>query len=127
MSKTFDYHAYQVWVNKLEKITQTDFDKFLEGFLLQMGYRVIARTKPRTPVKTGFLKASWKVDKVEKIGRTFRVTISNNTEYASYIEYGHHSYPAKYMVTISIDEIAQQIPARFDKEFKKWIAQKGVG
>ena len=90
-----------------------------------MGYRVLEKGQPRTPVDTGALKRSWKVSNVEVHGTTLTVTISLNMEYASYVEYGHHSYPGQYMLSISINEISKQIPARFKKEFNIWLKSLG--
>ena len=47
-------------------------------------------------------------------------------EYASYIEYGHHSYLGRYMLTISIDEVSRAMPSRFQKEFTKFLSDWGV-
>lgn len=65
------------------------------------------------------------------IGNTMYVEIWNPMEYSSYVEYGHTLPNGKYldgkfMLTISIDEIQKQIPARFDKAFKEFIKRYGV-
>ena len=60
------------------------------------------------------------------IGKTLYVEIGLGAEYASAVEFGHGSYIGRYMLAISIDEIQQQIPKRFDKEFKTFIKKYGV-
>ena len=67
------------------------------------------------------------IDSILVIGDTLEVTISNPASYASYIEYGHHSYPGRYMLTISADEVRQQMPKRFEKEFDEFIKRRGLG
>lgn len=60
------------------------------------------------------------------IGNYLQVEIGLSAEYASAIEYGHHNYPGKYMLTISIDEVQRQLPARFNKEWLQFLKSRGV-
>lgn len=87
-------------------------DNFLKSFLIEMAERVIAKTKPRTPVDTGSLRNAWGIetsktsieevkdgDKIVKRviqegdivfnGNEVSVILSNPMEYATEIEYGH--------------------------------------
>jgi hypothetical protein len=66
------------------------------------------------------------IDDVKVVGNDLQVTIINWAEYASYIEYGHHEYPAQYVLTIAIDKVQKALPKRFDNEFKKFLKEKGV-
>lgn len=151
MSKTgFDFKQYEKWVDQLG-VAKNEFDLFLKQFLLEMAQRVVAKGKPRTPVDTGFLRNSWYIgsqhieqdihqetgmaviDKTKSdiasiaiIGNTMYVEIGLYAYYASAVEYGHGSYMGRYMLTISIDEIQQQLPKRFEKEFKEFIKRYGV-
>ena len=72
------------------------------------------------------------LDSVKVIGDSIEVVIGNIAEYASFIEFGHAYtnggwYNGKYMLTISIEEIQQQIPKRFEVEFNKFLKDRGVG
>ena len=72
------------------------------------------------------------LDSVKVKGNTLEIEIGNIAEYASFIEFGHAYengkwYQGKFMLTISIDEIQQQIPKRFEQEFKKFLIDRGVG
>ncbi len=77
------------------------------------------------------------------VGNTMYVEIYNSMEYSLYVEKGHSQEPGRYvpaigktlkrdwvegkfMLTISIDEIRQQIPARFSKAFKEFIKRYEV-
>lgn len=149
MKNGFDYKEYERWVKKLG-IIKDDFDLWLKQFLLEQALRVIALGKPRTPVDTGYLRNSWYIGNqqiVQKenyetgqaeidtsqsdiasiavIGNTLEVEIGLGADYASYIEYGHHSYEGRYMLTISIDEVQRQIPARFNKEWLQFLKNRG--
>ena len=63
---------------------------------------------------------------IKVIGNVLQVEIGLSAEYASYIEYGHHSYPGQYMLAISINEVQKQLPARFNTEWLQFIKNKGV-
>lgn len=71
------------------------------------------------------------IEDINIINNTLEVTIGNIMEYASYVEYGH-AYPngkwenGKFMFTIAINEIQQQIPDRFEKAFQEYLKNKGV-
>lgn len=155
MKSGFDYKEYVKWVDNLGLVRE-DFHLWLKQFLLQEAQRVVAKGKPRTPVDTGFLRNSWYIgsqnivqgdiagksksgkqmqginwDKsdiasISIIGDMLQVEIGLSADYASFIEYGQRSYQGKYMLTISINEVQQQLPARFNKEWLLFLKQRGV-
>lgn len=61
MGFSVDFSELEQLVNDM-KITEQDFNQFLYNFLLEMAYRVIARTKKKTPVDTGALRNAWAVE-----------------------------------------------------------------
>ena len=63
---------------------------------------------------------------IDVIGDYLQVEIGLTAQHASYIEYGHHSYQGRYMLTISIDEVRRQLPIEFDAAWRKLLADKGV-
>lgn len=127
MRSKFDYKEYSEWIKKLGE-TEEDFRSWLESFLLQEAYRVLAKGKPRTPVDTGYLKSSWYVGEIEWIGHNLQVEIGLNAEYASYVEYDGitRNYKGKYMLAISVDEVQRQLPARFNQAWLEFVKSKGV-
>ena len=66
------------------------------------------------------------VEDISLVGDDLRVVISNPMEYASYVEYGHHAYEGRYMLTISVDEVQQALPQRFKKQFEEYLKSRGV-
>lgn len=111
------------------------FEDFLKDFLIEMANRIIAKTKPRTPVDTGALRNSWKLGDLISDGKNISIEIKNPQEYATEIEYGHRIvrngaevgwYEGRFMLKISIDEIRQQIPHRYIKEFNAWCERNGI-
>ena len=111
---------------------ESDFDQFLRQFLLKQALDALARTKDNTPVDTGLLRASWTIGEVQRVGNSLVVTISNPTEYASFVEYGHMTrdrkrwIEGKFMCTLAIDEVAKLIPQRFAAEFAAWVGRLGL-
>jgi len=83
--------------------------------------------------KGGTLRDAWTVLPVEKHGNSYVVTVANNTEYASYVEFGHRQKPGRYvpalgkslkanwvegrlMLTISEQELERQLPKLLEKK-----------
>ena len=131
MSKEADFSQFEKYVKDFSKMIN-DLDSFLRNFLITEAERVIAKTKPRTPVDTGNLRNNWDVQGVEIQGNDLVAYLINDAEYATYVEYGHRSTGGNwvngyFMLTISIDEVQKQMPKRFEKAFQEFIKSKGVG
>ena len=111
------------------------FEDFLKDFLIEMANRIIAKTKPRTPVDTGALRNSWKLGDLISDGKNISFEFKNPQEYATEIEYGHRIvrngaevgwYEGRFMLKISIDEVRKQMPHRYIKEFNAWCERNGI-
>ena len=134
----FDYSEFQKFRNNFAKLTR-EFDSWIHQFLLKEGMRFIAEVKPRTPVDTGDLRNHWKLDGITRSGDTLQVWFVNPMEYATHVEYGH-AKPYKagaaegsadwvegyFMMTVSLEIIERNMPARFNREFTKFLASLGV-
>lgn len=123
----FDFKQYEKFVKSLGDADK-DFELFLTDFLVEMANRVIAKVKPRTPVDTGALKASWMI---VEIGKDY-ITIGSPMEYASFVEYGHTLRngvwkDGRFMLTLSMEEVQKEIPKRFEKSFQQFMKGKGIG
>ena len=81
----------------------------------------------------GTLRDAWTILPVEKQGNNYVVTIVNNTEYVSYVEFGHRQRPGRYvpalgkslkaswvkgrfMLTISEQELEKELPALLEQK-----------
>lgn len=70
------------------------------------------------------------LDSVVRQGDMLVITISNNVEYAKYVEYGHMTrgrskwVNGKFMCSLAIIDVKRKIPARFEREFSAWFAEK---
>ena len=151
----FEFKQFERYVKNFEKASK-ELETFLKTFLLQQAQRCIASVKRKTPVDTGALRASWGIGKqkivLKSIGKTgkvtldaknstvadinvvgdmLEVTIFNNMDYASYVEFGHRAgadtwVKGYFMLTISISEVQRAIPARFEKAFEQFLKERGV-
>lgn len=122
-----DYKQFED-LNKQYKDVLKGFNKFIEDFLFEQGMRVLRKTKLRTPVDTGALRNAWNLDEnVYRKGNELYVILHNPLNYASFIEYGH-TKPGRigwvdgyFMATVSIQEVQDAIPARWNKAFKQFV------
>ena len=70
---------------------------------------------------------------ISVVGNNFEVEIWNSVEYASYIEWGHRTRGGNgwvegyYVLTISIQQVENAMPARFNSTFTKFLKERGVG
>lgn len=65
------------------------FDEELSKAMNDEGFDWRDDVRANTPVDTGLLRSSWVFAGVEKSGFIFEMDLSNNVEYAEYVEYGH--------------------------------------
>lgn len=98
------------------------------------------RDKYWSGYKGGTLRDAWTILPIEKRGDTYIVTVANNTEYASYVEYGHRQTPGRYvpalgkslkaswvkgrfMLTISTQELEAQAPALLQQKLYLFLKE----
>ena len=136
----FDYSHFKQYQMNFIRMTNR-YNNWLKQFMQKQGDKFIRAVKPRTPVDTGALRGSWKLDTPAVIqkGRTFSVWFVNEQDYASFVEYGH-AKPYKsgaqpgspdwvdgfFMMTVSKDEVERELPAEFDADFRKFLKELGV-
>lgn len=127
----FDFSNMQRMQQRLAS-KQNEFDAFIKDFLLKQGLEVVGIAKENTNVITGLLRNSWTVQGVKREGNSLVVTIINPTEYASFVEYGHMNrgrtnwIEGQFMCTLAIDEVAKQMPQRFQAAFANWAREMGL-
>lgn len=136
---SFDYSDFKKMAKSFNKaLNERVIERWIREFLLKMAFRAERKIKKRTPVgvylegsgKTGGnLRRNWQVGSIEKHGDSYVVEIFNNTEYASYVEYGHrtrnHSgwIEGRFMATISMQEIERQLPKFLEKKQVELLEQ----
>ena len=125
-----DYKQLQRLQQRMERLQGADFDAFCKKTADDLAKRLLRKATLRTPVDTGFLRDGWDVGAIQKEGSTYTVEILNNTEYASYVEYGHRTgnhkgwVKGKFMLTVSEMELQAQTPAFLEKELYKYLKEE---
>ena len=134
----FDYSEFEQYTKNFSAFTK-QFDSWIHKFLLNEGMRFIAEVKRRTPVDTGDLRNHWRIHEMTRDGDDLHVWFINPMYYATFVEYGH-AKPYKsgaapgsadwvegyFMMTVSLEIIYRNMPARFEREFDKFITSLGV-
>lgn len=125
----FDYSEFRKMAESFNKVdSEKIIDQWVRELLIELAFRAERKIKKRTPVgvyknKTGgHLRRNWQVGNVEKQGNAYVVEIFNNTEYASYVEYGHRTrnhkgwVEGRFMATISMQEMERELPKFMEKK-----------
>lgn len=86
-------------LKKLKDLPQI-FDEELSKAMNDEGLDWRDDVRANTPVDSGDLRRSWIFAGVEKSGFIFEMDLSNNLEYADYVEYGHRQEPGRFVPAI---------------------------
>ena len=127
-----DFRELEQLNKRLEQLSSVDFDAFCRKMSNEIAARLLAKVKKRTPVgvvpgyatdeakeeywsgyEGGTLRDAWTILPVEKQGDQYIVTVVNNTEYASYVEYGHRQTPGRYVPALGKSLKASWVKGRF--------------
>ncbi len=127
--------------DNLEKLQTEDIDVFIDKCAKELAARLLAKTVKRTPVGQypdrvgGTLRRGWTAGQsvsnyvngltVNHFGGKYVIEITNPTEYASYVEFGHRTrnhtgwVEGRFMLTISEQEVQANAPAILESKLKK--------
>lgn len=129
---SYNYSRFTLLKKSLEQINE-DFEGWLIDFLLRNANEGIRMLKGKTPVQTGYLRRSWRLSNwYEKEDGTLEVWFINTANYASYVEVGHMSadrkkwVPGRFFMKTTLSELEENIPRRFEKDFRVFLARRGV-
>ena len=128
----FDYDAFVRMYGEMVSI-QAEFDTFIKDFLTRQALVALRLVRPRTPVDTGTLRRNWQITDVQVYHSFMTVSLVNLTEYASFMENGftyntstgEKRFPGFHMAELSILQVQQQLPAKFESAFRSWLKSKG--
>ena len=129
---------FQKTIEEMEK----EKEQLMIDTIKELATRLLRKVIKRTPSDTGNLRRNWVVSDVRKNGSNYEIEVSNSTEYASYVEFGHRQTPGrfvptigkrlkkswvkgKFMLTISEDELKRQAPAVIEKKITEWLKKLG--
>ena len=116
-----DFDQLKDLQERLQKLQQTDLDKFCTDASKELAARLLALVIPRTPLGVypketgkngGTLRRGWTAGKdtsprayakglsVEKSGSYYIIRVINPVRYASYVEFGHRQTPGRFVPAI---------------------------
>lgn len=84
-----------------QEIDIKDLPQFIEKFKQEWMAEFLQRVKAKTPVATGTLRSAWQGEMHD----TESFTVSNDTPYASYVEYGTVHMAPVGMLTSTLNEV----------------------
>lgn len=131
---------FQKIIEEMEK--EKEKEQLMIDTIKELAARLLRKVIKRTPSDTGNLRRNWVVSDVRKNGENYEIEVSNSTEYASYVEFGHRQTPGrfvpaigkrlkkswvkgKFMLTISENELQKQAPAVIEKKITEWLKKLG--
>lgn len=135
------------------KDLEKELPEFERGCADEIAARLLRAVRQKTPVGIysedsgkmgGTLRRNWNVSNPKRVTGGFTVDVINNTEYASYVEYGHRQDVGRYvpalgkrlkspwvdgrhMLTDSVDEIQGKADDIVDRRLKRWLEGKMNG
>ncbi|WP_262123386.1 HK97 gp10 family phage protein [Anaerococcus sp. Marseille-Q5996] len=81
--------------------------------------------RANTPVDSGELRRSMTFEDVKKTGSGFEMSLSNNTEYAGHVEFGHRTRGGKgvvkgvYMMKKGTTRLEQRLPSKLEQAMER--------
>lgn len=128
------------------KLLSYEWDDFIEGYLTEIGLRVLRKTIPRTPVNKdpkaatrGLLRRSWKLSEVNTEGGDLVIYLTNDAKsnessesYASFVENGHFTVnrssfvEGRFMLAISMKEVEEELQKIFDIKLYQKVKELGL-
>lgn len=130
-----DLKELKQFSKQLEEL-QKEIDDICMALTKEIAGRLLSKVIKRTPVGVykervgGTLRRGWSVKEVVKEGNNYIVEVFNPVEYASYVEYGHRTQNHKswvqgrFMLTISIKEINENLESIINKKLKAIFKEK---
>lgn len=126
-----DYRELKKLDERLQQLSEVDMDRLCRDAAKKVAQILLNKVKKRTPVGVvpsyatdeakqeywagysgGSLRDAWTILPIEKHGDQYTVTVINNLEYASYVEYGHRQTPGRYVPALGKTLKASWVPGK---------------
>jgi len=124
-----DMRALEELQNRLGEAIMTEQIKILaENILLEIGNRLMAATKEKTPVDTGELRRNWFLSDLKWDGDNLELELYNNVEYAAHVEYGHAQEVGRFVPALGKRLVVPLVPGFFmmtrsEKELEQTVPE----
>lgn len=111
---TVDDAEFKAWASRVKgRIDSGQLKKEIGQSTKRIGVQAIRTLKSNTPVDTGALRKAWTAEGPSVSGGGWVVKLTNNVEYASYVENGHRQTPGRYVPAIGKRLKVSWIPGQF--------------
>lgn len=133
-----DVSELKEFEQQLKQLDEGAIQQFTEQMVRELAQIVFAKIIERTPVGEypagsgklgGTLIRNWVIGEVIKNGNLYEIEITNSTDYASYVEYGHRTVnhagwvDGRFMMTISEQELESQGPAIINRRLTAFLKE----
>lgn len=133
-----DASGLKEFEQQLKQLDAGAMQRFTEQMVKELAEIAFSKIIDKTPVgeypvssgkQGGTLRRNWAIGEVVKKGDLYEVEITNSTDYASYVEYGHRKVnstgwvPGRFMMTISEKELELQGPAIIDRRLTVFLKE----
>ena len=126
-----DYRELKKLDERLQQLSEVDMDRLCRDAAKKIAQILLNKVKKRTPVgvvppyatdeakkehwagyRGGSLRDAWMILPVEKHGDVYEITVVNNLDYASYVEYGHRQTPGRYVPALGKSLKVSWVPGK---------------
>ncbi len=122
LAKTIKRTPVGDYSKEIEVVAQKDGKKYKKG-------EVYKKKVNTSGLMGGTLRRGWTANEIRVLhfGNTYAVVITNNVEYASYVEFGHRTRGGKgwvkgvFMLTLSEKELERDAAKILEQRIKKWL------
>lgn len=127
-----DFEALFKLSEQIAKYSSLDGDQLCRRAAKQLAQILLNKVKKRTPVgvppnyaaeaalqeywagyRGGTLRDGWTILPIQKQGDAYTITVINNLEYASYVEFGHRQQPGRYVPALGKRLRESWVPGRY--------------
>lgn len=131
------YKGLTEFNNKLNKaLGKAERQKFFRSATREMQDILHSKVNQATPVGQypegsgrvgGTLRRGWQSEPIIEQGNTYKGVVSNDVEYAIYVEYGHRTrggngwVEGQFFTTLTVEALQPVIPALLNRMIDNWL------
>lgn len=124
MSVEVDVRQLEKLAKSFDRFARQDIDRICIDCAEKIALRLLRKVKLRTPVDSGRLRDSWRIEGAKKSGGEYVVEIINSLEYASYVENGHRQEPGRFVPAIGKRLVKSYVPGKYMLRISEQEVQK---
>ncbi|GAP04887.1 HK97 gp10 family phage protein [Fructobacillus tropaeoli] len=127
----FEFDDFKEMAANFQKAVDADImQEVIDLSLKQAGQIILTDVKERTPVRKingGTLRGDWRLSKTD----INAIQLSNNIEYAPFVEYGHRLrnggfFPGVFMLRDTINDFEEKFQVLVERNLQKKLKEYGL-